>query len=581
LHRQIARFRPDLHLSILLAFTAIVLAPLTAPEYFILAHDARHTVYFIQMFDAALRDGALYPRWATDMTFGYGYPVWLILAPLPYYLGELFHLLGLDFVSAVKAVDALALVGSGLTMYLFAARVLGKDAGLVAAIAYLFIPYHIVDLYVRAAGAEFLAFVFPPLIFWGLHELVLTRRAIYAPLAALAYAGLVLTHVQMAVVFSPIIGAYVLLLWLAPTLDLTPVRRDMGTFVYPIAAIFLGLLLSATFLLPVVSEQKYLTAEPLIGGFFDFRQHFISLTQLLSPFWGYGYAGINGGDQFSLQLGIMPLLLAMLALFGLRRNESRVIGPYLLFFMVISIVVIILMLPLSAALWELVAPVIAFAQFPWRLLSVTAFTVAFLSGAAVLLFPADDSFRGALLLSLLLVLAMFPNAVPQYTDAVFNYNTMMDFEVKDRELLGDTIWMAPGKRPQDSPLVDQYRAGRITQKAIAVDGDAAVGLIAHSSQWDEVRVAASQPTRVLFYTRYFPGWTATIDGATTTPEPYGEQGLISVQVPAGTHTVRTQFGDTWPRQVGAAISLASLIVTLGWLWKARNRGKESEDANPT
>ncbi len=567
---RFARFGLDLHLWILLAFTLVAVAPLTAPGYFSFAHDARHTVYFLQMFDAALRDGALYPRWATDMTFGYGYPLWLILAPLPYYLGELFHLLGLDFVAAVKAVDAVAVVASGLTMYLFAARVLGKEGGLVAAIAYLFIPYHIVDLYVRASNAEFFAFVFPPLILWALYELMGTRRPFYAPLAALAYAGLVLTHVQMAIIFSPFIGAYVLMLWVTLRPDLSRVKREWGMFLYPVAAILLGLLLSAAFLLPIVFEGKYLTAEPLIGGFFDFRQHFISVAQLLSPFWGYGYAGINGGDQFSLQLGVMPLLLAVLALVGLRRNGDSPIGAHLILFMVISIVVVLLMLPVSAPLWELVAPVIAFIQFPWRLLSVTAVTVAFLAGAAVRVLPADDSFRAALVLSLLLVLSMFPNARPQYTDAVFNYNTLMDFEVKDRELLGDTIWMAPGKRPQDSPLVEQYSAGKITQKAIAVDGDATVELIAHSSQWDEVRVTADRPTRILFYTRYFPGWTATIDGAPAKAvEPYGEQGLILVQVPAGTHMVRTQFGDTWPRQAGAVISLASLIVALGWMWKTR------------
>ena len=102
---------------------------------------------------AALRDGALYPRWAADMVFGYGYPVWLILAPLPYYAAEFFHLLGFDFPASIKAVEALAWFASAGAMYLFAGRVLGRDAGLVAAIAYLFVPYHVVDLYVRGALA--------------------------------------------------------------------------------------------------------------------------------------------------------------------------------------------------------------------------------------------------------------------------------------------------------------------------------------------------------------------------------------------------------------------------------------------
>ncbi|HZQ09943.1 MAG TPA: hypothetical protein VFD70_25430, partial [Anaerolineae bacterium] len=222
------RFSP--HLFILLAFATLLAAPLTAPGYFIFAHDARHTVYFMQMFDAALRDGALFPRWATDMVFGYGYPVWLILAPLPYYAAESFHLVGLDFPSSIKAVEALAWFASALGMYGFVSRIMGKDAGLVAALAYLFVPYHIVDLYVRGAMAEFLAFVFPPFILWMIYEIFATdgapqdnangmprrRRAVYVPLAALAYAVLILTHISMAVLFSPVSGGYILVLWLRP-----------------------------------------------------------------------------------------------------------------------------------------------------------------------------------------------------------------------------------------------------------------------------------------------------------------------------------------------------------------------------
>ena len=206
-------FSPQLF--VLLAFATLIAAPLSAPGYFMSAHDARHTVYFMQMFDAALRDGALYPRWAADMVFGYGYPLWLILAPLPYYGAEFFHLLGLDLPSSIKALEAVGWYASALGMYLFASRVMDKNAGLVAGVAYLFVPYHIVDLYVRGAMAEFLAFVFPPLILWGIYQIFATRRIFYVALTALAYAAMLLTHVQMTVLFSPVAAGYILVLWVA------------------------------------------------------------------------------------------------------------------------------------------------------------------------------------------------------------------------------------------------------------------------------------------------------------------------------------------------------------------------------
>lgn len=623
------------HLLVLLAFSALLVAPLTAPGYFELAHDARHTVYFMQMFDATLRDGALYPRWATDMVFGYGYPLWIILAPLPYYIAELFHLIGLDIVSAVKALDAVALIASGLAMYLFGSRVLGRDGGLVGAIAYLFIPYHIVDLYVRGAAAEFLAFVFPPLILWSLYQLMTTRRAFYAPLVALSYAGLILTHISMAVLFSPVIGGYVVVMWLAegrrtkderrrqeaeggeseaegsrqeagdraqdaegsqqsavsrrqaagagvPTSDLQrptsnlqrpifnlqsslPNLQSLISSLSPLLALFWGFLLSAVFLLPVVAEQRFLTSEPLIGGFFDFRLHFLSPSQLVSPFWGYGYAGTNGNDQFSLQLGIMPLFLGFVALFTMGRSARS--SAQVIYFALVTFVAILAMLAISTSPWEIVAPIAAFAQFPWRLLFVTASALAFLAGASVGALSKEITFPAALLFSLLMVLAMFPQARPQYTDEQFSWNTLMDFQVKDDQLLGDTVWVQ--KRPEDSPLVEQYRAGKITQKAVIVEGAGDVELVEHRAMGDTVRVNAASPARVMFYARYFSGWTATVDSSPVEVAPFGEQGLVSVQVQPGTHTVTTRFNDTLPRQLGAAISLLSLVAAGVWVWRTR------------
>lgn len=600
-------FRVSPQFFVLAAFATLIAAPLTAPGYFMFAHDARHTVYFMQMFDAALRDGALYPRWAADMVFGYGYPVWLILAPLPYYGAEFFHLLGLDFPAAVKAVEAVGWFASAFGMYWFVSRVMDKNAGLVAGVAYLFVPYHVVDLYVRGAMPEFLAFVFPPFVLWAIYRLWDTRRAFYIPAAALAYGGMLLTHAQMTVLFSPVILGYVFTLWWVDRQQTTdelqestvnsqqtrenhrttqtpnhPVNRSP---LYPFISLPLirsffalawGIAIAAVFFLPVALEQKYLTTDPLIGGFFNFRLHFLNPSQLLSPFWGYGYAGVNGSDQFSLQLGIMPLFFGVLALFTLKRRERT--SAHMVYFALVTLAAVIVMLSVSTPLWEIAAPVVAFVQFPWRVLFVSAFALAFLAGAAVRVvsppLPAEEGagvrlepYRAALVFSLLIAFSMFPLARPQYTDAQFTWNTLMDFQVKDRELLGDTIWIQ--ERPQDSPLVEQYRAGNITTKAAVVQGDGNVELLERRPSGDTVRVNAATPTRLMFYTRYFPGWTASVDGAPVTIEPYGDQGLIALDVPPGTHAVTTHWGTTTPRLIGAVISLAALAAALVFLWRTR------------
>ncbi|MBM3135346.1 MAG: hypothetical protein FJZ89_08740, partial [Chloroflexi bacterium] len=116
------RVSVDWNWLLVILLCAFAVAPLAQPGFFWGAHDARHSVYFLVEFDRSIQDGILYPRWQPDYAFGYGYPFFNIYSPLAFYLGEAFHLLGLDFVAAVKVVFGLGFVLSALTMYLFARR---------------------------------------------------------------------------------------------------------------------------------------------------------------------------------------------------------------------------------------------------------------------------------------------------------------------------------------------------------------------------------------------------------------------------------------------------------------------------
>ena len=75
------RLRLDPYLLLLFVLTVPALAPLFAPGYIYDAHDGRHSVFYLIQFDASLRDGAWWPRWAMHHIQGYGYPTFLIQAP--------------------------------------------------------------------------------------------------------------------------------------------------------------------------------------------------------------------------------------------------------------------------------------------------------------------------------------------------------------------------------------------------------------------------------------------------------------------------------------------------------------------
>ncbi len=162
-----------------------------------------------------MQDGIWLPSWGPDWAFGYGYPFWIVYGPLATFVGELFHhFMGLGFEESVKAVLGLSVLLSGLAMYGFVRSWLGRNAGLVAAVAYMAIPYHLVDVYVRAAMAESVALIFLPLALWGFRETVVRPRLAAIIGAAFAYAAIMWTSNLVALVFTPGLALYVFVLWL-------------------------------------------------------------------------------------------------------------------------------------------------------------------------------------------------------------------------------------------------------------------------------------------------------------------------------------------------------------------------------
>ncbi|MEP7357614.1 MAG: hypothetical protein ABI847_10275, partial [Anaerolineales bacterium] len=73
-------------------------------------------------------------------------------------------------------------------------------------------------------------------------------------------------------------------------------------------------------------------------------------------------------------------------------------------------------------------------------------------------------------------------------------------------------------------------------------------------------VSAATSATLTFNIFDFPGWRATVDGQTTGIIPSVPNGLITLPVPAGRHTVEVTFGSTRPRSLGAGISLGTLAA---------------------
>ena len=309
----VGRYRFIIVVLLLLSVPSII--ALLKPGFFP-THDYIYVARIQQMYEA-LADGQFPVRWVSG--FRYGDPTFNFYAPLPYYFGALVHAIGYGYLQTAKILYGLSFFLSALTMYYFGKELFGKWGGLIAAMLYLYAPYRSLDVYVRGALSETLAFVFLPLIFLFALKLSKDLKAKYIVFLSLSLAGLLMTHNIMTLLFAPFFVAWIVYL---------VYREGSYKILVPLLiSVILGFTLASTYLLPALFERHLIQTKFLTEGYFDFRAHFVGIKQFIIPSWGYGASLWGPVDDMSMQLGIIHWLsvvsVAFLFVYGFFKRKSR------------------------------------------------------------------------------------------------------------------------------------------------------------------------------------------------------------------------------------------------------------------
>jgi hypothetical protein len=169
-------------------------------------------------------------------------------------------------------------------------------------------------------------------------------------------------------------------------------------------------------------------------------------------------------------------------------------------------------------------------------------------------------------LLIIVVLAAYSYLAPRMIDppeGPVSLGGLMRFEQSANEMTGMTAWATAPRPPGWSPLADVFASGRDVTEKVAreyLPPSAEAITLRHTSVLDEVATRSPTPFSLRFYTAYYPGWRGFVDGAEVPIAIWGDLGGMAVAIPAGEHRVELRFGDTWPRSLGAALSLGALAV---------------------
>lgn len=568
---------------LLLIITIPAFVSLVNPWYFSM-HDFQHVARLF-LLDQGLRQGQLYVRWVDILGFNFGYPLFNFYPPLMYYSAELFRLVGMSYINAVKAVLMVGYIAGAWGMFLLMHQALSQEhkagkldsiltdaAAGVSAVLYTYFTYHAVLVYVRGAFAEFTGMAVLPFALWSLERLRQNRTSHTVILFAFLFALLLLAHPFVAVpfVFFTVLY-YLFFVFITPEKIIFTLRLALSSL--------LGLALSAFFWLPSMLERKFtLVNDILLTELADFRIHFLHLTQLWYSPWGFGGSGKGYSDNMSFQLGKIHLFLAVIsvilfiAFIMFKKKTGKEVLYRFVFFLTALVVSIIMMLEISLPVWNVAAP-LQYLQFPWRLLTFTAVFISVI-GSYCLFFLAHFLhkvkwakviiFGSAILISVSTVLIYGKYFKPERYLTI-NDSQLTSFSEISARVSRSSFEFAPQgvalRKSQYGTQTFDIEEKEVTPAAYQLSHPRAsatqtVKTFTHKS----FRVSAPEPLDFTLNTFNFPGWTAYVDGKKVKIDDNNRFKLITIGLEAGNHQLDFRFENTPVRFWANIISLSTASV---------------------
>lgn len=515
---------------LIIIFGLVYLLPFYRNEFYV-SHDGQPQIARSAAVYKAFTDGQLPPRWAGDLNYSYGVPSPNFFFPMMGYLISAIYFLGLSLETSYKVVMGAAFVLSGLTFYLWLSEKFRKEAAFGAALLYMLAPYHFLNTFVRGQLGEMLAFTFIPLVFYSLDRYSKKKSTKYIIIGGISFAFLVVSHNILALLFSIIIGLYVLV-------SSSNIKLIINKFII----LLLGLGLSAYFWAPALYEGKYINSKLFVGNYF--ADHFIKIENLIYAPWGFG-ANINDLGGLSPQIGIIQIILVLLSLLLLRFKKNR---GKITFWFGIFIVSIFFTNELSFFLWGRLHILEQF-QFPWRFIAIASFAAAVLSGYVL------NYTKKNILIYLVIVIVLILST---------KYVQVSGFEKKP-----DSFYLNyPGTGAYHGESTTIWTEGDASSYPVfpleIIAGRGEISDYKRKSNLHEFYVNAENDLVIRDNTTYYPGWRVFVSGKESDiqfQDP-NHRGIITFPVPKGEYKVEVKFGETAFRLAADIISLFTFVLLL-------------------
>ena len=362
------RFTPYI---LIILLTAVISAPIFTMNLALNNEAILHMSRFVAV-DEIIKDGIFPPIINYKFMEGFGYALNLFYGPLttyiPIILLNIFNTAGMAF----KIFSVLTIVLSAITMYKFMFSVTKrKSMSLIASLIYISVPYKLSNIYSRNAIGEYTAFIFIPVVFEGLYNLINEDKKKHF-LLIIGIVGLVLSHT-----ITTIYTAFFAIIYLILNVKKL---KDVEIWKKAIIDIIISFLICAFYAIPLLEhnfgiEYALFNKDRMNTSGEAVYSTTLGLEEL--------FANEVGDQEIRFSLGIVLCILLVLTVFCVKkiRKENEKIYSDFLILSIISLFMCTKLFP-----WMIMPSFLTIIQFAWRNIGFFTFFISLVCGINAVIF---------------------------------------------------------------------------------------------------------------------------------------------------------------------------------------------------
>ncbi len=543
---------------------------LSAPLYtrgFYTAHDTVCHISRNYATNSGLLSKQFPPLIEPSFVKGFGYAWNIFYPPLETYINAIFSIFA-SLVDALKLTIILSIALSGISMFALLKKITKNNAlSLLAAVTYMSAPYFLSDIYVRAAMGEVIAYVFFPLLFYGLYDIFYDKgkQNYFLTIGAL---GIILSH-NISALMAVIISFLFVLLNIKKLfcknsrLQIWKKLIINGIFIILISLFFYGPFFEHKFATDYSIYTNQTDKEGFINNTIYPSQLFFSKTQYGSAY-TLDQNMINKSMSFELGLPIIIALLFTPIVILKIKKENRLLYIATLCTGLLFALMATLIFP-----WKYLPLVPSVMQFPWRFLLVSAFTLSII--ASVNIYYILDNIKIENFYIILILILLYSGNYIKNTveyDTEFNISFLYNNTELSTQQCGYQYEYLPTKAHSNLAYINQRSNG-----IVVTSGTATI----ENEQKDEsnmtftIKESCENTTLELPYI-YYLGYTIKVNDSKI-DYTESDNGFIQITIPAyDSASVEVTYTGTSLEKISFAISIISSICFIVYIiYKEKNK----------